>query len=182
MVKHCMIDIETLSDKSNAIITSIAAQNFSMDGTLLESFYIDIDIQDSLACGFSVNKSTLLWWMKQSQEAVNKLVEGQEDSKGVHEALKEFASFIYETKPSWYWGNSAKFDLGKLEDYYSRCRIRIPWNTWNELCYRTECKPYKDVVTAFKKQFAGVKHNPLDDCKNQIACLTYINQSTKRWE
>lgn len=180
--KHCMLDLETFSEKSNALITSISAVVFTMDGEIHDEFEVHIDIESSLASGFTISKGTLLWWLEQSEEAKNLLVEGQKkDSVQVMDALQKFSDFYYKNRCAYIWGNSAKFDLGKLQAYYERFRKKTPWITWNELCYRTECAPFSSIKKWFKDNFEGIPHYGIDDCKSQVKTLVHINNTTKRW-
>ena len=66
MYLNITIDIETLSTSSNAVITQIGAV---CDHGEFQQF---VDIQNSMNSGFSVDASTITWWMKQTDEARNR--------------------------------------------------------------------------------------------------------------
>ena len=82
--------------------------------------------------------------------------------------LQDFECFIkwFDYSSLQVWGNSARFDLGILENAYSKFNVNIPWNHWNERDVRTLVAFAPEI----KKNmvFEGVKHNPIDDCKHQI--------------
>jgi DNA polymerase III epsilon subunit-like protein len=67
-----MVDIETLGTKPSSTILSIGAVFFDIEtGELGERFYMNIDPKQDR----SIDPSTVMWWMVQSSEARNSLVD-----------------------------------------------------------------------------------------------------------
>lgn len=177
-----MIDIETLNNGGNSVITSLAAVAFNSEtGKIGPEFMVDIDIQNSLNLGFEVNASTILWWMQQSDEARNLLVEGQKKALKVEFALYEFTSFVQSLKPQSLrvFGNGAKFDLGILSEAYYKIRKGIPWKHTMERDVRTIVEFAPEIKTKWLENFQGIKHNPIDDCKCQIGYVCEILNKIK---
>jgi hypothetical protein len=187
-----MLDIESLGNKKDFVITQIAAVAFDRNtGKTGPEFMINIDIEDSLKNGFTVDASTILWWMEQNDEARNGIVEGQKKAVRVDHALFELRAFIQSLEPSTLkiWGNGATFDISALKTYYYNMGAKtLPWKHTLERDVRTIVEFAPDIKAKWLDNFEGVKHDPIADCKNQIgyvsAILDYItaNENIARTE
>jgi len=163
-----MIDIETMGKNTSAPIISIAAVIFSIiDGKLLigSSFHEYVSLKSSMMCGGIPDAETILWWMRQSDEARSQF----EREKGIllPEALIKLAAFIQ--PDDCVWGNGPTFDLSILKTAYERNYLPVPWNHQNERCLRTVVALNPSIKE--NHEFKGTKHNALDDCINQIEYL-----------
>lgn len=172
-MKHLMVDIETLGNKSNSVITQIAAVQFDREtGECGKQFDILLDIQDCVDQGLEMNVDTLMWWMRQD-DAARAQFQSNEQRFSLKQGLTLFREFISSCgELDGIWGNSARFDLGILSDGYDKVKMPIPWAYWQELDVRTlvSFKPEVRKNTTFK----GVAHNAIDDCKHQINYCTQI--------
>lgn len=75
-MKHMMLDLETMGNKSNSVILSVGAVMFDIEtGEIGEYFYERIEFQSALDVGLKINADTVEWWMKQSDEARAQLFE-----------------------------------------------------------------------------------------------------------
>jgi hypothetical protein len=172
-VKDIMVDLETLSTRSNAIIVSIGAVYFD-ETDIGDTFYRRIDISDSIRSGkYALDADTLKWWLKQSDEARQELTSS--DSGEVKEVLKEFASFIKD-KEHRVWGNGAAFDNVILQNAFMLSGIYPPWVYWNDRCFRTVKSMFSDIPEPGRQ---GTHHNALDDAKHQVAHLQKIYEEEK---
>lgn len=74
-----------------------------------------------------------------------------------------------------YGGNSARFDLGLLENAYDKAMLSIPWKFYQERCVRTLVSFNPEIKNNL--EFTGTAHNALADCYHQIKyCnLTWIS-------
>lgn len=176
-----MLDIETMGTKSFSAIVSIAAVPFNLQtGEVSDKFFYQIvDLQSCLDLNLRINAETLYWWMSEkiTQEARNHISD-KSHRKPLKEVLELFARFYAEnmaTSNASAWGNSAKFDLGIMENCYNVARLSPPWNTWKEKCVRTVSDLYGEEIKKTTK-FEGVKHYPVDDCKHQIKYLVATHQ------
>lgn len=166
-----MLDLETMGDKSYSSIVSIAAVEFDINtGDVGNYFFVKVDLQSCIDLGLNVTASTIQWWMQQSSEARENLVK---DTIPIKEALLKFSDFCdYDDE---IWGNSARFDLGILQNAYDKAKIPIPWNFRKERCLRTLVSFYPEIKKNWV--FQGICHNALDDCYNQIGyCSTIWNK------
>ena len=164
-----MIDLETMSTQSYAAIISIGAVKFDLNtGKIGDTFYRNIDLQSALDSGLLVNSASISWWMNQNKKAIRDL---QNDKVELYSALLDFVKFC--SGDYYVWGNSAKFDLGILQNAYDKVNIPMPWNFKKELDLRTLVFFNQKIKNSWK--FKGTKHNALDDCKNQIGycCKIY---------
>lgn len=162
---HVMVDLETLGNGSNAVITSIGAAKFNSFG-VTDTFMEYVDPESCAEAGLQMDVSTVLWWMKQSDAARSAFAQ-----KGQHlaVALQGFAAWF--PKDACLWGNGATFDNVILSNAYKAVGQKAPWPYWGDRCYRT-VKNLFPVVKA--PAFAGVAHNALDDAVHQAKHLILI--------
>lgn len=159
------LDLETLGTDPKAVIVSIGAVFFDINGTY-EEFYQPIDIESCEGKGLKIDASTIKWWMKQSPEA--QAVFNDKTAKPLKEALLAFSAYLGQGKNV--WGNGAAFDNVILNSSYRAMKIQTPWLPWNDKCYRTIDKGFK-IETIVR---TDVKHNALADAKYQAEKLIAI--------
>lgn len=167
----CMIDLETLDNRSSSAIVSIGACLFDRTtGEIMDTFYERISWTAALASGGTVGASTLKWWFKQSDEARLELTKGGGIKISV--AMNKLAGFI--PYMSRVWGNGSSFDISILEHTMGRCSVKIPWAHWNVRDVRTVC----DLATMKREDvpFEGEKHNALDDAIHQAQYVSLMIQ------
>lgn len=173
--EHVMIDIETMGKGSFSAIVSIAAVRFDFrTGKSSESIEMSVSLQSCLDAGLKVDASTVVWWMEQNDEARRALLSNSQIS--ISTALDALNAFI--TDKDKVWGNSARFDLGLLENAYNMLKKPIPWKYYNERDVRTLVAFAPNVKKEYPR--AGIAHNALDDCKHQIGycCEIYKRLNT----
>ncbi len=175
-MNHIMLDLETMGTGPNAAIVAIGAVEFELTkagGQLGDSFYQCISLESAMAEGGQVDAGTVLWWLKQS-DAARAMFAQPAFVHGV--ALVGFSKWMTkrgETKNMRVWGNGASFDNVILASAYRRAGLQLPWNSFNDRCYRT-VKSMHPAAPAIQR--TGTHHNALDDAINQanhlIAMLT----------
>lgn len=166
MTLDVMVDIETLGSQSYSTILSIGAVRFNINtGDIYDPFYKKITLQSNLDLGFKITPSTLKWWLQQNHQTLDDLLDSTEDIRSV---LISFQHYLLAIDVRAIWGNSARFDLGLLQNAYDKLGIQIPWDFRKERCYRTIVQETGGVD---KTKYVGVQHNALDDCMNQVAIL-----------
>ena len=179
--KHVMIDIETLDNVSSAIILAIGAVEFDINtGKIGKSFeqMVKIDSNHNNVKTRTLSGETLLWWLKQDQESIEKTFFNPE-RMSLQGALSEFEDFLLKIDPLkkfQIWCKGAKFDFAILSDAFRQFSMPVPWNYRNENCCRTMFNRFP----VKKGKFKGIAHSPIDDCKNQIKQLVQIQ--TISWE
>lgn len=171
---HLMVDIETMGNQSHSAIVSIGAIEFDINtGETGKTFYRNVSLQSSLNVGLKVTADTVMWWMRQSEEARTKLTT---DLVSLETALTEFSQFCNNTYEV--WGNSARFDLGLLQNAYEAIGQPICWDFRKERCVRTLVSFRPEIKAAYKA--TGVLHDALSDCRNQIEYCTEIWNAMKK--
>ena len=173
---HCMIDLETMSSNSNAAIVSIGACTFSASVGITGKFYINVSLQDCMKYGLHVDSNTVMWWLKQSEEARSAL---DADPKAplhvqpskLSDALTELEKFLnYRMHEYKIWGNGATFDNVVLANAYRALGDFMPMNFRNDSCYRT----MKNTFGIPLPERKGTHHNALDDAVYQAEHLIEI--------
>lgn len=167
--KHLMLDIETMGNESFSSILSIGALEFDIKtGETGSEFYVNIDLESCLNAGLNVSASTIMWWMRQGEQARKDLTESE--SVHINEALYKFGQFC--NKEYQVWGNSARFDCGILQNAYNKVSIPIPWDFRKERCVRTLVSFNPEIKNNY--QFEGTPHNALSDCYHQVGYCSKI--------
>jgi len=172
---HVMLDLETMGNKSNSVICSLGAVEFDIEtGETGREFYTRIDMQSCLERGLIVNADTVEWWLQQSEKARMAIATGEK--KNIAQALYEFKLYLEKLGANTVqiWGNSARFDMGILEDAHRACNLKEPWNFRCERDVRTLVSFAPQVKEHYPK--TGIEHEPIDDCKFQIGYCTSIWQ------
>lgn len=187
---HVMIDLETLSTHTNAAIIEIGAVEFNKEtGEIGDKFSVRITPSDWCNNGRHVDGETIVWWMKQSEDARKRYTErGEGLIMNLKAALVKLSAFIRncsEQVPSTdhhdtvvVWGNGATMDITILESAYEYFGETIPWKYWAVNDVRT----IVDLNPSVKKgmKFDGVKHSAIDDCKHQIKYLVATLNTLKK--
>ena len=173
-LKHIMVDIESMGNTSNSAIISIGAVKFDIStGKTGDEFYTIIDLQSCLDIGLTMDASTVLWWMQQSDEARKEFTK---EAVPIEKALEDFSKFFNDANYE-VWGNSARFDLGLLNDAYNKLKKPIPWKYYNERCVRTLVSFNRTI----KKEYPVPEntHNAIIDCYYQIGYCSQIWKTLK---
>lgn len=164
-MQNIMLDLETLGNNANSVIIAIGAVKFDKSG-LGEEFYEVIDAESCVQVGLTMDTSTVMWWMQQSDEARAAF---KRKGGSLVNALNRFKSFCgAEDKV---WGNGASFDNTILSNAYRKALTEQPWKFWNDRCYRTMKSLYPQVKMARQ----GTYHNALDDAKSQALHMIEIS-------
>jgi len=161
-VNHVMVDLETADNVPTAAIVSIGAVIFK-GPRAGDTFYTPVDLASSMAAGLTVSGDTMLWWAKQSPLA--RAVFDDPARVSLREALQRFSRFA--TKGDKVWGNGASFDNAVLSNAYRALGLPLPWDFWDDRCYRTI-----SALIPQKRQQSGTHHNALDDAISQATHLT----------
>ena len=166
-----MLDLETMGNTSNAAIIAIGAVAFD-DSVVVDSFYVQVNLESSMANGGFIDGGTVMWWLKQSDSARGSFADNDK-AQTIQQALSEFQAWCKSVKASQVWGNGAMFDNVIISNAYKRCGMEIPWKFWNDMCYRT----VKNMNKSIPLERVGVHHNAVDDAKSQALHLLKIRAS-----
>ena len=171
-IKNIMLDLETMGKGSNAAIIAIGAVRFDDDG-IVSNFYEVVDLQSSVDCGMTIDASTVMWWLKQSDSARSAITDAN-NVLSLTVALRRFSAWMGDDAVV--WGNGSDFDNVILSNAYKCCDLKQPWKYHNNRCYRTLKNLYPDIT--LDRQ--GVHHHALDDASYQALHLIKILKAYKR--
>lgn len=169
-LKHIMVDIETMGISANAAILSIGACYFDpTTGQLGETFHAKVEFDGAMG---EADMSTVLWWLRQSEEARKELLSGSRDT--LDDVLRQFRSFCRNGEGiEGFWSNGPTFDEIILQGAFKRREIRWPISYRASRCCRTilaigEAKKIPRLVQE------GVKHDALADAIHQAKSVSHI--------
>ncbi len=196
-----MVDLEAFGTQASACIPSVGAVGFDQNGRVPHAeFYITgINIQTCLDAGLTINGETLYWWMKQSDDARAEITRQRFidtttladpysrpellQRPTLQEALEEFAHFI-DTQTIGrqhvrIWGNGSDFDNVILAHAYRAMGMEIPWEFWNNRCYRTLKNQYRHI----ELERTGTHHSAYDDARSQAKhCIRLLAEHERALE
>jgi hypothetical protein len=138
-MSEVMLDLETYSVNSNAIIMTIGAIKFTRTKNIYsleecDTFYRRITFESSQALGLHSNPDTVQWWSEQSEEARYE-IETPIDRIPIQQALQEFT--IWLQYPRKIWSHGTIFDCIILQNSYQACNMPVPWNFYDVRDTRT---------------------------------------------
>lgn len=170
-MKDIMIDLEFMDTSPTSAITAIGAVEFNPFTTEIgRTFYTTVDLQTSVLLGGTMSAATVLWWMKQSDEARK---EFEDQAPHINLALTKLTAWLHEREHRddiKIWGNGAASDNVILRGAYERSQLPTPWSFRNDRCYRT----LRALAPEVKFESVGVAHNALDDAKGQAMHLNKV--------
>ncbi len=137
-IPHIALDIETLSLRPTACITSIAAKTFFFNGTIDEDHSFDCCI-DATSCamhGLTFEQATVNWWAGQSDEAKRYFLDTP--AIKLKDALESLAQLYKDVQQAYncqrvlVWVQGSDFDIAVLRNAYRQVfdddeRV-IPWS------------------------------------------------------
>lgn len=171
-----MIDLETLSVCTNAVILTIGAAKFNLGNPIIiDSFYSRITIQSCINVGMVTDKKTIDWWNKQKNTDVYNEALGEDIERiNIKIALNNLTTWMGSMSNVRIWANGPSFDCSILGEAYRKCNLPIPWKYWNERDVRT----IYDLGGVTKNDVPDDNiHNALEDCYRQI---TGVNLALSR--
>jgi len=170
------LDLETLDVVQDAHIASIGYSIFNLyTGEILLTKELMIDMEEAQP-GRSISGSTVKWWLKQSDDARNRITRSYNDSCAVFslsEALLVFSKDIDSYSSNTIWGNGSIFDVAIVESAFNSCSMFIPWKFFNVRDMRTIVAIAENL--GFDKQSVkreGVYHSSGDDAKYQAQVIS----------
>lgn len=177
---NVMFDVECLGVEADAALVSIGGVFFDYQNCVLgPTFSQTIHLGTAVRDGGKIEAGAVLFWLGQSQQARDGIRFGGRDIKVV---LQELSDWIKETcrhedvRP---WGNSAGFDLTKIDRACGRSGIKTPWHWSKETCFRTVRNMHPKVV--YDPGEKGLDaHTALADAIFQTEHLFKVRRSLRR--
>lgn len=177
-----LVDLETLSTRSDAAIIAIGAVLFDPLGPLLPDvdprslyavnggefcvnhpvmLYIPVNFQSSIDAGLAVDGDTIAWWFQQSDEARQAVLGGCTLNLALAHLTRLWRKRNQDA-PGFIWSHGESFDLPILQEAYRLLGNEQPW-THKE---HSDTRTYYRVAARFGFQrtddFAG-RHHALCD-------------------
>jgi hypothetical protein len=176
-----MVDLETLGTTESAPIVSIGAvlfdpqANDTFEALYERAFLRLIDIEDAIAVCGPAEGGTLKWWLGQRDEAIKRLVNGEQVSlKGALSDLYIYSHVRGDRNPQVanlplpgrIWAKGPDFDCTKLDAACRKLKIKDPFFFSTRRCVRTaqDLAFPNGELPEFK---TGVHHDARDDAVNQ---------------
>ncbi len=170
-----MIDLETLGTQPNAAVVQIGAAAFNYDMEEMASISIDIIPDHIDGINFSVDYSTIRWWITQSDEARKGITRTPRST--ATEGLQDFDKFfkdICDPKCE-VWAHPSKFDIPILENMYKVYGIDIPWDRRNVRCVTT----LRSLSGKVKRPSPTLKHDAGYDAVAQAKWVNLMKATIK---
>ncbi len=173
-MSEVMLDLETLSTRTNAVILVIAAIKFNRNDPelpleRLQTFYRRIDIQSCVEVGMHTDPKTSQWW--DEQDSIIRKEAFKKERVNIRSALQDFTKFYGNS--THIWSQGANFDIPILDEAYRRCDLEPPWKFWQARDTRT----IYDLANMSSKDLPkGKLHHALHDCHRQIAGVLKANK------
>lgn len=159
-MNHIMIDLETLSLRHNAAIASIGAVKFNKSD-IIDTFSVNVDLTDCQNRGLDIDASTVYWWLGQTKEAQESLLDITET---LHDALNMLSDWLEDTEHLQIWANGMK-DFQWLESALIALGEKTDslWKFYQERDFRT-IKAMSPIVQISDEDVA---HSALSDARWQ---------------
>lgn len=151
-----MFDLETLGTEPGAVILSIGAVQFDLDG-INDEFYRSVSAQSCQDAGLAIDARTIEWWLDQEDEVQDILIGGD----GLAEVLDDFADFYGDADEI--WARGPQFDCKILGHAYEAIGAETPWHYSDPRDQRT----ISSLPGYEEPDNVGDEHNALDDAKYQ---------------
>lgn len=170
-----MVDLETYDTAPTACLLSIGACVVNWNGgEPTQPFYVVVDL-DSQKGLRTVSSSTKSWWDTQSEEA--RAVFTAPIKHSLPAALQAFSDYLTSVtnhRERRIWGNGSDFDNVILVDAYRQMGLKLPWDFWNNRCFRTTRKELGHFINEPAR--GGTHHNALDDAIFQAKILGQLGK------
>jgi len=177
-VPDIALDLETMGTCADAAIVAIGAVTLDAErGTIGERFEVIIDLEDAVRHGGVMDAQTVLWWMRQDDAA--RALFAKRKGETLKRALFRFSAWMAKAGPRKtlrVWGDGSDFDNVILSAAYRRAGVDLPWEWWNNRCYRTLRKLHPDSTCPQ----IGIAHSAVDDAESAARHLLELIPLTGR--
>lgn len=175
-----MCDIEAMDTAATAAIVAIAARWFDLrTQTTGDAFTATVHLGSSVADGGTMSASTVLFWLRQSDQARHSIAY---NGQPVRKVLGDFSDWIAQTcrhEDVRVWGNAPSYDCVILRGAYERAGLDAPWRFYHERDFRTARAMHPQIEYDTKAKGDGA-HDALVDVDFQIAHLFKIRDARKK--
>jgi hypothetical protein len=166
-MQSVMIDIESMSTRTDALVLSAAVQFFELNAetpVLGDARVWVFDIREQLATGRHVDEKTVKWWAEQS-DAARAHWRRPAVVTGLVESIVDLRAFVG-AAPN-VWANGAQFDIVTLETLMLAYGLSPGW-AYNAIRDARTIYKVCPKVRELGESKELVSHEPLSDCIYQI--------------
>jgi hypothetical protein len=153
MKTFMQVDCETLALNANAVVLSIGACTYDMEG-IKESIELFPSVSEQVALGREIDDDTLMWWFDQPDAARNNIIKGERLPLVM--VADEFTEWAHSQRTTaggkeklWFSAYGVDFDL-PLVNTLLGARRTMPWegrpNYKQKMCLRTLNEVYAEHI------------------------------------
>ena len=179
-----MMDIETLDTRPSAVVISIGVVLFNRrePGVSMKELNLKFGTKgfrdEQIDMGRTVDKDTVRWWKQQDADA--KRIFKQANVESMEDALNKLTAFLTQGDTNFLiWGNGSDFDNTIVSSLYESFGMEAPWKFWNNRCFRTFKGEHGHITRP--PEFQGVKHDAVDDARQQALYLQAIYTELQKY-
>jgi len=157
-----MLDLETFGVTPNAAVVQIGAIYFDeKTGETGEEFLRYVDVESELEGGFTMDVSTIHWWLQQDEDSRKGLIEEQGSNSTYSWLL--LSEFLKRADRIW---SHSTFDFVIMRNHFRKYKLKSPVSHRGARDLRTLV--YLSGINPDDFTRVGTAHNAIDDCKFQI--------------
>lgn len=179
-----MVDIETLDTRPSAVVISIGVVLFNRREPKVKMKELNLKFgkkefrDEQIMMGRTVDKETVAWWKGQEPDA--KRIFKQANVTSMEDALNKLTAFLTQGDTNYLiWGNGSDFDNTIITSLYESFGMQAPWKFWNNRCFRTFKGEHGHITRP--PEFQGVKHDAVDDARQQARYLQAIYAELQKY-
>lgn len=166
--QHICFDLETLGNNPLSPIIQIGAVKFNLNG-IYDKFGVNVYYPYGIPQNYKPDYSTIMWWMEQSNESRQSLMNSRET---LFNALNLFFEWIVgengeDLDKYLYWSMST-FDAPILNH-----AIKTEFTEEYQIPFRNfrDFRTIVDLANLPKQEFVGIKHRAEDDAYNEALVI-----------
>jgi exodeoxyribonuclease VIII len=162
-MKHAMIDLETLSTRTDAALLQIGAVAFDPEQNTIDeggSILLHVDDLDG-----HIDVDTVKWWLGNHPQKFADISTYPGSKYPLRAALETLQVWMLVNEIEVVWSNGANFDNIILRRKFDQLGMDCPWKYYQERCHRTLVKTA--VGFGYARSDEAVEHDALQDALHQ---------------
>jgi hypothetical protein len=179
MKTFMMVDCEALALTANAVVLSIGACTYDVDG-IKDSIELFPSVSPQVAAGREIDDETLMWWFGQPEAARKNIINGERQPLQI--IADEFVEWAHTQRVIadgkenlWFSAFGTDFDLPLINTLLGKLRT-MPWegrpNYKNKMCLRGLNELYaKDIVWPEGPTAHIARQDAINQAKAHISLL-----------
>ena len=164
----CMVDVETLSTNTDAVITQIGLCFFDANDPNPDDYFatqILLDVEEQKVLGRHVSKGTMKFWEGEDQALFEKVTSGTTSMRDAVTLVRNTWA-TYAKRGCQFWGNGPSFDETLVRSLFEHFDETVPWAFFKVRCFRTKMQDWP-----VKRVKPTVKHDGMSDAIAQAQTI-----------